>query len=180
MNLIPVNRPKQRTKAARGMTLVEIMVAVGVGSLLLATLAVVFVSSTRNFVAMGNYVSMDSSSRNALDRMTREIRRAGDLTYFSPTRMVFAQRDGSGSLVYEWNEDTHQLTEWKSGDSAASVLLRECDRLLFTLKTSTFASTTDAADGKAIAVEWRCSRTILGKKTNTEDMEQALIVIRNK
>jgi hypothetical protein len=31
-----------------------------------------------------------------------------------------------------------------------------------------------------LSVNWKCSRTILGNKSTTEDMQQALIVIRNK
>src|SRR6266496_1915963 len=82
-----------------GMTLVEMMVAVGVGCLVLMSMALVFASSSRSFVAMGNYVSMDRASRNALDQMSRDMRASKDLTNFSSTQLVFKYL-GSTNLIY--------------------------------------------------------------------------------
>jgi type II secretory pathway component PulJ len=98
-----------------GMTVPEMMVAVAVGSLVLMVMAMVFTTSARSFVALGNYVSMDCNSRNALDRMTREIRRAGDLIEFSPTHLKFVAYGQTNSfLEYDWDANSRQLTEWKT------------------------------------------------------------------
>jgi hypothetical protein len=144
-------------------------------------LAQVFMTSAFSFAAMSNYVSMGSNSRNALDHMTREIRQAGDLLEFSPTRVKFSLPGQTNSfLVYEWDAQSRQLTEWKSEDGLTKVLLTGCDQLAFSMRDSLFAPTTALAEGKGIRVAWKCSRTILGNKTTTEDMEQALIIMRNK
>jgi hypothetical protein len=170
-----------RCKAARGMTVPEMMVGVGVGSLILMVMAVVFTSSARSFAALGHYVSMDRNSRNAMDRMTREIRQAGDLIEFSPTHLKFVGYEQTNSfLVYDWNANSRQLTEWKTGQATTNVLLSECDKLAFYMSRVSLAPTTVVAEGKAIKVNWECSRKILGKKTTSEDMGQALIIIRNK
>ena len=168
-----------------GFTLVELMMAAGVGSLVLAAMAMVFATSARSFATMGNYVSMNSSSRNALDRLTREIRRSGDLTEFlsTPTaaHLQFRSFGATNSYVdYQWDADSRQLTERTTGSTATNVLLTECDELTFAMYKNSFAPTTDVAAGKAISVSWNCSRTILGTKTTTEPIQQALIVIRNK
>ena len=168
-------------KAVRGMTLPEMMVAVAVGSLILMVMAHVFMTSAFSFAAMSNYVSMGSNSRNALDHMTREIRQAGNLLEFSPTRLKFALQGQTNSfLVYEWDAESRQLTELKTGDTTTKVLLTGCDQLAFSMRDSLFAPTTAISKGKGIRVAWKCSRTILGNKTTTEDMEQALIIMRNK
>lgn len=168
-------------RAVWGMALPEMMVAVGVGSLILMVLAQVFMTSAFSFAAMGNYVSMGSRSRLALDQMTREIRQAQDLIEFSPTRLKFALEGQTNAfLVYEWDAQSRQLTEAKTGDPQARVLLTECDQLAFAMRNSAFAPTTAVSEGKGISVAWKCSRTVLGKKTTTEDMEQALIIMRNK
>lgn len=170
-----------RSKAARGMTVPEMMVSVGVGSLILMVMAVVFSSSARSFAALGHYVSMDRNSRNAMDRMTREIRQAGDLIEFSTTRLKFVGYGQTNSfLVYDWDANSRQLTEWKTGQGTTNVLLSECDNLAFYMSRGSLAPTTVVSEGKAIKVNWKCSRTILGKKTTSEDMGQALIIIRNK
>ncbi len=170
-----------RCPGARGMTLPEMMVAVAVGSLILMVMAQVFMGSAFSFAAMSNYVSMDARSRNALDHMTREIRQASDLLEFSSTRLKFAlQRQTNACLVYEWNAQSRQLTEWNSQVGLTNVLLTDCDQLAFSMRDSLFAPTTTLAEGKGIRVAWKCSRTILGNRTTSEDMEQALIIMRNK
>ena len=162
------------------MTLVELMVAVAVGSLIMMLMTMVFASSARSFAALGHYVSMDRNSRNAMDRMTREIRQAGDLIEFSPTHLKFVLYGQTNAfLVYDWDATSRELTEKKTGQ-AGNVLLTECDNLAFHMTRGTLAPTTVVAEGKAIRVNWKCSRTILGKKSTSEDMGQALIVIRNK
>ncbi len=169
------------SKAAQGMTLPEMMVAVGVGSIVLMVVAMVFMNSARSFAATASYVSMDAKSRNALDHMTREIRQAGNLVEFSPTHLKFARYGLTNAfLVYDWDAGSRQLTQWKTGEGAPYPLLTECDQLTFSMYNSSFAPAATIAQSKGISVRWACSRMMLGKKTTTEEMQQALIVMRNK
>jgi len=157
------------------------MVSVAVGSLILAAMAMVFMTSARSFAAMANYVNMDASSRNALDQMTRDIREAGDLVQFSPTYLKFTTLGQTNSfIIYSWDAGTGCLTGWETGNSLTNVLLSGCDQLTFSMYDSSFLATTNISQAKGICVNWKCSRTILGNKTTTEDMQQALIVMRNK
>jgi len=161
------------------MTLVELMVAVAVGSLVLGLIAVSSMTASLWFAALANYVDMDAKSRNALDQMTLKIRQAGALTEFSLTHLKFALPDQTNSfLVYDWDAASGSLTEWKTGDSITNTLLTGCDQFAFSLYNASFAPTTDLSQSKGLSVNWNCSRTVLGRK-NTEEMQQALIVIRN-
>jgi type II secretory pathway component PulJ len=163
------------------MTLVELMVAVAVGSLVLMVVAMVFTTGTRAFAVVSNYVSLDGNSRKALDHMTQEIRQAGDLVEFSSTRLKFGWHGQTNSfLVYNWDATSGQLTEWNTANTTTNILLTGCDQLAFSLYNASFAPTTIPAQGKGVSVTWTCSRTILGRKSTTEDMQQALIVIRNR
>jgi len=174
-------RQSTKFKNARGMTLPELMVAIGVGSLVLMVVATVFATSTRSFATMGNYVEMDSNSRNAMDHITLAIRQAGALTEFSSSHLKFAATPGQTNsfLVYDWDSTSGSLTEWQTG-GGTNTLLTGCDQLAFSLYNSSLASTTNLSQCKGLSVNWKCSRTILGKNTTSEDMQQALIVIRNK
>ncbi len=169
------------SRAVGGMTLPELLVAVGVGSIVLMVVAMVFMNSARSFAATASYVSMDAKSRNALDHMTREIRQAGNLVEFSPTHLKFARYGLTNAfLVYDWDAGSRQLTQWKTGEGAPYPLLTECDQLTFSMYNSSFAPAATIAQSKGISVRWACSRMMLGKKTTTEEMQQALIVMRNK
>ncbi len=167
------------------MTLPELMVGVGVGGIFLALVAIVFVGSTQSFALMENRYSMDDDSRRALDQMTQNIRKAGNLISFSTNELVFTYA-GTNNLVYRWDPTTRQLVQWKSDAPRTNVLLSGCDSLRFSMfrnvpaigGTATDASTVGQA--KCISVSWECSRTVVGQKLSTEAMQQALIVIRNK
>jgi Tfp pilus assembly protein PilW len=164
-----------------GMTLPEMMVATSVGMLVMAVVATLFVTSSRSFAAIGNYVGMDANSRNALDHMTQDIRQAGNLTEFSPTHLAFTALGQTNSfLVYNWDSGTRCLTQWKTGDTTTNTLLTDCGQLTFSLYNSAFAPTTNILEGKGLSVNWTCSRLVIGQQNTSEDMQQALIVIRNK
>jgi prepilin-type N-terminal cleavage/methylation domain-containing protein len=168
------------SKALRGMTLVEMMVAIAVGSLVLGLVAVASMTASYWFAALANYVDMDAKSRNALDQMTLKIRQTGALTEFSPTHLKFAAPGQTNAfLVYDWNSATGSLLEWKTGDLKTNTLLTGCEQLAFSLYNASFAPTANPSQGKGLSVNWNCTRTIVGRKT-TEDMQQALIVIRNQ
>jgi YD repeat-containing protein len=160
------------------------MVSIGIGISFLVALMGIFVSSSVSFVGIGNYINIDRSSRNALDRMTWNIRNAKLLTSFDPTVLVF-NYDGAGTtnLTYRYDASSRVVTEeWTvSGATTVNTLLRDCDSLAFSLYDRDLVTTTDvsAGQGKVISVTWHCSGTALSC-TNTEYMQQAQIVIRNQ
>ena len=166
------------------MTLLEMLIAVGVGSLVLMSLMMVFMTSNRSFIAMGNYVNLDQTSRLAVEKMTRDIRNSQNLTSFSSNQLVFTY-SGTISLVYSYNSSARTLTSWKSG-GATNMLLTGCDSLLFSMYDNvpqpggTFSNAASVSQAKLIGANWKCSRTVLGKKATSEFMQQALIVVRNK
>ena len=173
-----------RAQQTRGTTLVELLVGVGVGSLVLLSVMTIFLTSNRSFVAMGNYVSMEQSSSSALSQMTRDIRKSKNLLSFATNQLVF-NYNGTTNLIYAYDAATRRLTQWKTGGQT-NVLLTECDSLRFSMYSNipqpggVLSNTTSVAQGKCISVAWKCSRAIIGRKLNTENMQEALIVIRNK
>src|SRR5438552_2371244 len=72
-----------------GMTLVELLLATSVGSVVSLGVALLMIYSGRTFAAMANYVSLDRASRNALDTMSKQIRQTNKLTEFTPTSLTF-------------------------------------------------------------------------------------------
>jgi Tfp pilus assembly protein PilW len=166
------------------MTLPETLVGVGVGSLVLTSMMMIFMTSNRSFVALGNYVSLDQASRNAVEQMTRDIRNAQNLTSFNTNQLVFTL-SGSSNLVYSYDPNACQLTSWKTG-GATNTLLTGCDSLQFSMFSNvpqtggTLTNASTVGQAKAISTNWKCSRTILGAKVNSEYIQEAMIVIRKK
>ena len=184
MKFLGTNANKRPGADACGMTLIEVLIAAGIGSIVLMIMMTVFLSSNRAFADMGNYVSMNRASRLALEQMTRDIRRSRNLVSFATNRIEF-NYDGTNSLSYAYDPSTRQLLRSKTGE-ADQCLLSGCDRLEFSLYKGVpltggnFGKTTDPLLGKSISVSWRCSRDVLGQRRDSEYSEEALIVIRNQ
>ena len=80
-----------QSQRRRGVTLIELLASVGVGSLVLTVVAMLTVFTARSFEALKNYDSLDRYSRNALDTMSREIRQTRALTYYQTNKLIFLQ-----------------------------------------------------------------------------------------
>ena len=176
--------------SVRAMTLMEMLIAVAIASLVFAAVAALSVYTTRSFVAMGNYADLDQYSRGALDTMSREIRQTRSLVSFQTNRLVFEDNDGATNLVYHWDPVSGLLTRQKGNQ--VSVLLTNCDFLTFGVSqrnpsnsfafhpaTNSITGQFDVSQAKLVDVSWRCSRQILGQKVNTESVQTAKIVMRN-
>jgi prepilin-type N-terminal cleavage/methylation domain-containing protein len=175
---------KSRAKTCcGGMTLIEIMVAVGISSIVLVVVATFSFYSLHSFAAIANYVDLDNTSRKAVDVMTKEIRQTKALSNYATSALTFTDYDDK-QLQYLWNPTRRELTRVK--DANSTVLLTECDSLEFHIYqrtpqpgTNSFYPATDPAQCKLVDMKWRCSRSLLGKKANTETVQTAQVVIRN-
>jgi hypothetical protein len=174
------NRKQKRNSLA--FSLIELTVASGISVFVLGVLGLVTIFTARSFVAMGNYADLDRQSRNALDIMSREIRKSSALTAYATNKLTFQNSDGS-TFIYEYSPTTGTLMR-KQG-STNTVLLRQCDFLRFGISQRnpsnnfSFYPATDYSKAKLVDLSWKCSRAILGKKINTESVQTAKIVIRN-
>jgi len=176
-------RPALQFRRA-GLTLMEMVVAVGIGSVVLAAVGSLSVFTAKSFVAMGNYSDLDRASTFALDTLTHEIRQTRSLSAFATNRLVFVDQDNN-PLTYAYDSGARQLTRTKG--TSTKVLLKQCDYLVFGISQRnpsnnfTFypVSSTNYATTKLVDVSWRCSRQIFGQKVNTESVQTAKIVIRN-
>ena len=163
-------------------TLVEVMVAMALGTLVFAVVGTLMIFAVRGFVSMGNYNDLDRASSYALDRMSREIRAAADMTSFSTNQIDMLLLDNT-RLSYVYDPNARTLTQIKG--STREVLLTQCDFLRFNVyqrnpsNDFSFYPASSPAVGKLIDVSWRCSREILGQKINTESVQTSKIVIRN-
>ena len=173
------------------MTLIELMVATCLGSVVLAAVMTLTVYSARSFAAVSNYVDLDMKSRNALDKMSQEIRQADGLTSLTASQLVFSGTDpltlAAYSVTYSYNAGALTLTRKKSTDAQSQTLLTQCSALNWymyqrnmTNGTDQPIPTTDVSQCKLIKLTWICSRNILGKSLNTESVQSAEIVIRKK
>src|SRR3954470_24861081 len=112
----------------RGMTLFELMFAMGVGSLILAGICSLYFYSYRSFAAQLNYVDLDQYSHKALDKMSQQIRQVKSLNEYSTNRLVFTDYDDA-TLSFVYNPTNKTLVRIKGTET--ETLLTGCQTLTF-------------------------------------------------
>jgi hypothetical protein len=195
----PVNaRQISRLGNRTGFTLVEMVVAVGVGMMVMAAVAFMTLYGSRTSVAVANYTDLENKSRYALDVMSREIRQCQALvsyqTNLSARYVTLTNAEQGASITLTYDSNARTVTLQKTGQSD-STILKECDRWDFNLyqRTPLFTSTnvlfylatngagaTDPKLCKLISISWKCSRLLAGQKLTTESVQAAQVVLRNK
>lgn len=181
-----------------GFTFIEMLVSIGLGVVVVGVVSSLAIVTSWNFVATSNYVQLDNQSRNALDLISREIRNSTKLLAFStnnPQYLLLTNAIDAKSATITFNSESNTVTLARSGFPTAT-LLTGCDSFSFSLfnrypiatnNTFSFYQSTNFLNGsldptftKVINMTWKCSRTILGSKLNTEIVQTAQVVLRNK
>ena len=170
-----------------GLTLVELLIALALSSLVLIAAGNLTIYAARSFVALGNYNDLDEASQNALDTMSKEIRQTTGLVLTGTNgvsqNLLLTNFDGT-TTTYKWDSTSRNLVRKKAGHGDITVL-PQCDSLIFNISQRcpsnnfTFYPATGTNTPKLVDVTWTCSRKILQAKVNTESVQTAKIVLRN-
>lgn len=173
-----------RRRRVRAFTLTELLVGIAIGMLVLLGTSGLTIFSAKSFASISNYVDLDANSRDALDKLTRDVRQVSRLISHSPTNLVFEDADGS-NLEYLYSPTERTLERMKGGTT--ETLLTSCDSLTFSVfqrgpigGTYNQYPTAGAPTCKLVEVSWKCSRNVMGNAFNTESVQTAKIVIRKQ
>jgi hypothetical protein len=189
-------RTGRRQQGRSGWTLVELVVAVAVGLIVLAAFVAITLSINASVVAVGNYNDLDKASRMTLDQLSRDVRNASSVSTASTMTILTLTNTFSGTnlITYRWTANSNVTRTVTSIVGVAAiagtpeVVLPNCDFLSFhyyiriptnNLQFVSITNTVSTNLVKLISVSWRCSRSILGSKLNTESVQTANIAVRN-
>ena len=164
--------------------MIEMLFTIGIAAIVVAAILAFFAFSNRSFASLANYLDLDQKTQLALDKMSREIRQAANVTSFNSTNLTFTANNGD-TLSYSF--DPNQQTLTRTQGSTNETLLTECNSLTFSVfsrnpSNDTFNPYTTGSAGsvKLVELTWNCSRGILGVTANSESMQSAKIVLRKK
>jgi prepilin-type N-terminal cleavage/methylation domain-containing protein len=87
MSPTPVLKPTGR---ARGFTLVELLIATALSSVLLAAVLTSFLMLGRSGTNLSNYSEMESQARVSLERFAQDVRQAGNIVWNSDTNVTLS------------------------------------------------------------------------------------------
>jgi prepilin-type N-terminal cleavage/methylation domain-containing protein len=187
------NRPARRNAA---FTLVEMLVAVAIGTAVSVALMGLYVSGFFNFTSMANYQNLNENSYRTMDNLSRVIRNSNKLlSYVAGTSLTLSNNTAGRIDVITYDSAAQTLSLTTHGSASTNVTtttyLTQCTAFNFQLYTQApntnsfstnivFSAATTAASVKVINMSWKCSRTLLGAQYNSESVQTAQIVMRNK
>lgn len=184
--------PVDAEKTARwirsgGWTVAEVLIASAIGAFFLVGVVLTSISAIRNFAGMYNYTDMSMDSRLAMDKIARNIRSARGVDLQATNILTLTNSSGTGIITYTFTPSTRTLICDQTGQATALVLTN-CDSWQVALYQRTPAtdyhniSNTNytVVPTKLLSMKWTCSRTIMGRKLNTEAVQEAKIVLRNE
>ena len=179
-------------KTRWGWSLMEMMVAVGIFSLVGMALMGTYIFGVKSMASMFSYAMLDAYNRQAMDELTREIRQSKRvLAYTTNSITVLAAKpDGTTSRVtYSFNPTSKKLVR-SSSDGTSKMLLNNCSLLNFELFTrcpsnAVFGSFPVAVNNwsntvKVLQLTWKTSITKPSGIANSENVQTARIVIRKQ
>jgi prepilin-type N-terminal cleavage/methylation domain-containing protein len=180
----------------RGLTLIEMLIATGIGAIMLTIIVALTSYAERSFAVTSSHVDLESKSRYALDKLTRELRQAtaviGCDTNLPFKTLTLTNAVDAFSLTVSWDADVKSLRLERTGptpdDDRSEKLLANCERWDFTLcqraptvgsADVSFNPASSLADCKMILMSWTCRQEVFGK-LETENTQEMQIALRNK
>jgi prepilin-type N-terminal cleavage/methylation domain-containing protein len=183
-------RASTRPALTRGFTLFELLVALGVSSLLFAAIASMMLFSGRSTASLGNYADMARDSRNATDVMSTDIRQANRVTACSSTQLQLEMVDFSSgatnALTYTYDPSAGTLMRSLAGATSTLVSGIVTNSFQFSMFQRNpvggaidVYTTLDPTNCKVVQMTWVTSRSALGL-VDTESILSAKVVIRKQ
>lgn len=175
-------------KSKAALTLVEMMVAIGVGSIVFAALGSLTLYSAKSFSSMVNYTDLNKESRMALDRMSKDIRQSKGLASRNGTNLTFFVTNPSGTNIAKlsYSYDPLRQTLIEKGPNGVKTNLVHCTfwtNEIFQRTPQpgmTFTNTTDVSECKMVEVRWSCNSGSSIAATNSQSVQSMKVVIRKK
>jgi type II secretory pathway component PulJ len=170
-------------KLRAGLTLIELIVGVALGTLVLTAVASIYLFSLTSYASMANYADLNAKNRMASDTISRDIRSASSVAGMTASQLVL--RLPKSDVTYTYDPDEATLTRSQFGESR--TLLENVDYLGFYLyqrppTNSVYEKFPVAtpATAKMVAFEWSCSQRVYRSVKTSSSHEAAIVELRNK
>jgi len=170
-------------------TLIEVLIFVVLTTLVVCAGAVLAHSFMRSVAFLTNSVDLDTKSRMAADRISREIRNCDAIQSVSSNSIVLRSGPNLTSYIHHPDLKDKPLVRLNA-DGSDEWILTGCDYVRFDLykKNPTTVAydpnynylPAQPTDCKVVQLNWVCSRYLLGFKANTTVMQSGKIMIRKK
>jgi Tfp pilus assembly protein PilW len=107
----------RRSRRDAGLTLVEVMIAGGIGTFVMTGVLSVVLMMGRSGMSASNYAGMEAESRRAVDEFAQDVRMSSDLTWNSSSSVTLTVPD---NYATSGNKVTYGYDNSTTGPTAGS------------------------------------------------------------
>lgn len=182
MTTITTRRATERGSARAGFTLVEMLVATTLSTVILAAVLTSVLFFCRSGLRMAHYSDMERQSRKVLQRFGQDAREAKAVQWPSATTLKLTN-DG-GEVTYTYDVARRRLTRSASG-GVSEVMVTDISGFRFLAYDISGAEVSLTANDaarrtKMVQVDIDLSRNTASSANATADVVSARYVLRNK
>ena len=174
-------RRKGHGSGGSGFTLPEVLIAVVIGAMLMGAVMSSFIFIAKSCVSINDYTDLDLEARSAIERFSREVRAASDISGFSTSGMTLTVRGAGGLYTVNYTYVSGDKTFYRAyGTSDQEALLTGVESL--TLKRFNLLHNTASNDleTKQIQLDAKTVRSGGIKFRATNNVLSARFIMRNK
>jgi prepilin-type N-terminal cleavage/methylation domain-containing protein len=181
-------RGPDRRRAARGFTLVEVLIAGSIGSVVLLGVLSTFLFLGRSQANVSNYADMERQARNGLEYFAQDVRQARDIEWDSKFSMTLTVH--GAKVTYTFHPAKGIFTRTKGG--VETVLIEGISDFSYSayMVTGTEVDLSDLSTAakltaannvtKQVQIHLRATRTSRTVATASNTVLSARFILRNK
>lgn len=176
----------------------EVLVASGLGALLLAAILTAFLFITRTGMNIQNYTDMESQSRTAMETFAQDVRMAAGVRWNSNSSLTLTLQDGAGNeyYTYAYDRTAKTFSRQQVSDPVTQAKVGAAFTLITGIKPNTFEFTAYKIDTgtisltnitdlthqmtKQVQIALETERTSKSLATSTNKVISARFILRNK
>lgn len=156
---LPIQRRKH-DPARRGFTLVEVMIAAGLGGFVLLGVLSTFLFLGRSGANMRNYNDMESQARKSLELFAEDTRQASSVYWTSSTSLTLTVNSVPITYTYNSGAGTFTRTMTVGGSSRSVTLVTGITQFNFLAYTITGVAITDFSTAAARTTANRTTKQV--------------------
>lgn len=160
---LPAHRPRA------GFTLVEVLVSLGLVSMLTLALLVSYSFTLRGDVSLSNYTEMNTQARALLEALGRDLRSATDVVDFTASTLTLTvptTPSASATQSVVWTYDSVAGTFSRQAASTTKIYARNLSTFTFNYRNGLGVVTTSLVEVKQVQVSLRLLRTVVSATTS--------------
>lgn len=181
-----------RHGASTGFTLVEMMMALAIGTIVSAGATSSFLLLGRTAIRVGNYHEMAKQTSGALERFAQDVRMGSDITWNSSSSITLTVPDNyaatGNSVTYAWEPNPaiatfrcfYVMPGTAADSNARVVLLREVTAFNYARFNRLDAPATTDPQIKRIQINMTTSRSSVTTVKTSNEVVSASYILRNK